>query len=106
MQPSRSAGVVVRIAILLLSLGSWCAGQAHGQCILANPSFELDGSGGAAFGGWSQFGAVGETAVAVHGAQAARVRGPNSGDWDVSGVWQRLDSSAHSEHNNGAEQDR
>jgi hypothetical protein len=88
----RSAGASGRLAVLVcfLSLGS--AGPAVGQCILANPSFELDGSGGSVFGGWNQFGQVGEVAIADHGAQAARVTGPNSGDWDVSGYWQRLDS--------------
>lgn len=68
------------------------AGQAWSQCILANPSFELPGSGGGVFGGWSQFGAVGQAPAAVHGSAAARVSGPDYGGWDVSGFWQRLDS--------------
>jgi len=67
-------------------------GQARGQCILANPSFELGGSGGATFGGWNQFGHIGSTTMAVHGAVAAVVTGPDQGGWDVSGYWQRLDS--------------
>ena len=58
------------------------------QCILANPSFELLGSGGATFGGWNQFGRVGSTTIADHGGRAARLLGPNLGGWDVSGVWQ------------------
>lgn len=66
-------------------------GPAAGQCILANPSFEIGGSGGSVFGGWNQFGAVGWVAEAVHGHRAARVSGPNSGDWDVSGFWQSQD---------------
>jgi hypothetical protein len=64
---------------------------APAQCILANPSFEVGGSGGAVFGGWNQFGSVGEAAVASHGLRAARVRGPAGGGWAVSGFWQRLD---------------
>ncbi len=82
-------------ALLSLLLGI-CPGipsLAHGQCILANPSFEINGSGGAVFGGWSQFGQVGRVHVASHGSQAARVSGPDSGGWGVSGFWQRLDSS-------------
>ncbi len=81
--------------LLIVALGI-CTGipsLAHGQCILANPSFEINGSGGAVFGGWSQFGHVGRVYVASHGSQAARVSGPDSGGWGVSGFWQRLDSS-------------
>jgi hypothetical protein len=63
------------------------------QCILANPSFELPGSGGATFGGWNQFGSVGSSEDATHGFRAARVSGPNAGGWDVSGYWQRLDTA-------------
>ena len=48
-------------------------------------------SAGAVFGGWNQFGVVGSVAEAYHGAQAARVSGPNIGGWDVSGFWQRQD---------------
>ena len=63
------------------------------QCILANPSFEIGGSGGAVFGGWNQFGAVGPVSLAEHGRRAARVSGPNSGDWGVSAFWQSHDGS-------------
>ncbi|MDO9695035.1 MAG: FlgD immunoglobulin-like domain containing protein [Candidatus Latescibacteria bacterium] len=63
-------------------------GPAFAQCILANPSFEIGGSGGATFGGWNQFGTVGSTSLSHHGARAARVIGPNQGSWDVSGFWQ------------------
>jgi len=83
---------IIRMLALLLGLGGAIAGQASGQCILANPSFELGGSGGVVFGGWNQFGAFGLVTIATHGAQAARVSGPNNGGWDVSGYWQRLDS--------------
>lgn len=65
---------------------------ALGQCMLANPSFELAGSGGATFAGWNQFGSVGSSTDATHGFDAARVSGPGLGGWDVSGFWQRLDS--------------
>ena len=63
------------------------------QCIIANPSFELSGSSGEVFGGWNQFGDVGSTSNAVHGFKAARVTGPNTGNWDVSGYWQQFDTS-------------
>jgi len=57
--------------------------------MLANPSFELAGSG-TVFAGWNQFGPVGSSVTPAHGALAARVTGPNSGSWDVSGYWQSL----------------
>jgi hypothetical protein len=60
--------------------------------MLANPSFELSGSGGATFGGWNQFGTVGSSSQTTHGARSARVSGPNTGGWDVSAYWQRLDT--------------
>jgi hypothetical protein len=65
---------------------------AHAQCILANPSFEIGGSGGNAFGGWNQFGNVSATEFVTHGSLAARLRGPDWGGWDVSAVWQQFDS--------------
>jgi hypothetical protein len=77
---------------LLSVLGLLGAAEVRGQCILANPSFEIRGQGGATFGGWNQFGDVGWTADASHGSLAAQVTGPNIGDWGVSGYWQRLDS--------------
>jgi hypothetical protein len=67
------------------------ANGAQAQCILANPSFEIGGTSGKVFGGWNQFGSVGSSANATHGAKAARVSGPNTGNWDVSGYWQRFD---------------
>lgn len=68
------------------------AAGANGQCILANGSFELAGSGGNAFGGWNQFGVVASSTAASHGHRAARVAG-SGGSWTVSAVWQRLDSA-------------
>jgi hypothetical protein len=70
---------------LICGLG-W-TGAAAAQCLLANPSFELPGSG-ATFAGWNQFGPTGFSTEASHGQRAARVTGPNSGNWDVSGYWQ------------------
>ncbi|HEX6792008.1 MAG TPA: FlgD immunoglobulin-like domain containing protein [Candidatus Krumholzibacteria bacterium] len=64
---------------------------AAAQCILANPSFELAGSGGAVFGGWSQFGPCGSSTTATHGHKSAKVSGPNLGGWDVAGYWQAFD---------------
>jgi hypothetical protein len=67
--------------------------DALGQCLLANPSFEISGTGAFVFAGWNQVGAVGASTSATHGARAARVSGPNTGDWDVSAYWQRLETS-------------
>jgi hypothetical protein len=74
-----------------LFLVLFAANGAQGQCMLANPSFEIGGSSGKVFGGWNQFGSIGSSTNATHGAVAARVTGPNLGGWDVSGYWQRLD---------------
>jgi hypothetical protein len=84
------AGLAFLIAICLLAPG--LSRVAAAQCMLANPSFEIAGSAGATFGGWNQFGAVGSSTLALHGAKAARVSGPNTGNWAVSGLWQRFDS--------------
>jgi hypothetical protein len=81
---------VSRIALLLFALLLPAVGRA--QCILADPSFEVGGGGGAVFGGWSQFGPVGSHPDAPHGAAAARVTGPDQGGWDVAAFWQRLDT--------------
>ena len=83
----------IRLAVCLLLLFV-ASIPASGQCILANPSFEMTGSGGMVFGGWNQFGAVGQSGDAIHGALAARVSGPNAGGWDVSGFWQSMDCAA------------
>ncbi len=85
---------LTRVNRTILGLGALAlllASQASGQCILANPSFELLGQGGAAFGGWNQFGVVGVSSQAVHGSRAAQVTGLDQGGWDVSAVWQPLD---------------
>jgi len=67
---------------------------AAGQCQVANPSFELLGYGGQVFLSWNQINTVQEsTSFTAHGQLAARLQGPNSGDWDVSGVWQALDTA-------------
>jgi hypothetical protein len=81
------------LAAALLLFGAAASQDAFGQCILANPSFEVSGSGGQTFGGWNQFGLVGSSTDATHGAAAARLSGPDLGGWDVSGYWQRLDSA-------------
>jgi hypothetical protein len=81
-------GFVSFLAFVLLS-----AIPAHAQCILANPSFELSGSVSVQFSGWYEFGDIGTVTEAAHGFQAARVTGPNTGDWGVSGFWQQLTAS-------------
>lgn len=83
--------MIVLAALVLLAATS--AGRAYGQCMLANPSFELPGSAGATFAGWSQFGSVGSASNATHGAVSARVSGPSLGGWDVSAYWQSLDAA-------------
>lgn len=79
------------LACLLLVVTG--AGEAGAQCLLANPSFEIAGSGGSVFGGWNQFGPVGWTSAAPHGHRAARVSGPDQGGWDVAAFWQPLDTA-------------
>jgi hypothetical protein len=79
------------VLTLSLSLAVVSAGSAAGQCILANPSFEIGGQAGAVFGGWNQFGAIGAVTGAYHGAQAARVSGSNTGSWELSAFWQSQD---------------
>lgn len=81
-----AASTLLLATVILATLAT--ALPTAAQCILANPSFELLGSGGATFGGWNQFGRVGSTTIADHGGRAARLLGPNLGGWDVSGVWQ------------------
>jgi hypothetical protein len=86
---SRAGSLIVSLALLLAVSGH----DAAAQCMLANPSFEVAGSGGNRFAGWNQFGAVGASTSATHGAVAARVSGPNQGGWDVSAYWQRQDAA-------------
>ena len=83
----------IRVLPVVLAFIVTGVGGASGQCLLANPSFELAGSGGAVFAGWNQFGSRGSVSTATHGARAARVTGPNSGGWGVSAFWQRQDTA-------------
>jgi len=83
---------ILLVAVFLLTIFIETK-QALAQCIIANPSFEMTGSSGEVFGGWSQFGNVGSTSSAVHGFKAARVTGPDNGNWDVSGYWQQFDTA-------------
>ncbi len=81
-----------RISLLLtLLLGLGLMAGLRAQCALANPSFEIAGSGEAVFRGWDQFGVIGSTDTAWHGSTAARVSGQNSGSENESGFWQQLD---------------
>jgi len=61
-----------------------------GQCMLANPSFEVTGSENN-FTGWEQFGITNSSSDALQGSYAAEVMGTNNGSWDVSAYWQTLD---------------
>lgn len=81
------------LALAMAGLVEIAPRDARAQCMLANPSFEIGGQSGAVFGGWSQFGPVGTSTAAVHGALAARVSGPNTGGWDVSAFWQAQTSA-------------
>jgi hypothetical protein len=85
--------VVLPLAGAIVLLLSTASAPARAQCLLANPSFEVLGSGGQVFGGWNQFGVVGVAADAPHGSKAARASGPNTGTWDVSGFWQWFGSA-------------
>lgn len=82
-----SIAVSLFVAMLCISPLSFA------QCMLANPGFEIAGSGGSAFASWNQFGPVSATTDATHGTQAARLTGANMGSWDLSAVWQQLDSA-------------
>jgi len=83
----------MRLILLSWAFVLLASGVTSSQCLLANPSFELTGSGGSNFGGWNQFGNTGISTDATHGHLAARVTGPDLGGWDVSGYWQKLDTS-------------
>ena len=80
------------ILLFIAAIALLVAGNAASQCILANPSFELPGSG-TVFGGWNEFGVFGSSANATHGSVAAVVSGPDLGGWDVSGFWQQFDTA-------------
>lgn len=87
---------MIRVTVLIAALCSALAffpQDATAQCIIANPSFEIGGSGSQVFGGWNQFGVVGSVSNAPHGSKAARVTGPNLGGWDVSAFWQAFDTA-------------
>jgi hypothetical protein len=83
----------ISAAALVAALFALVPAVATGQCMLANPSFEIVGQSGNVFGGWSQFGSVGSSTTASHGRLAARVSGPNTGNWDISAFWQPEASS-------------
>ncbi|MCC6650568.1 MAG: hypothetical protein IT348_05420 [Candidatus Eisenbacteria bacterium] len=83
----------ISTAALVAALCALAPAAASGQCMLANPSFEIVGQSGNVFGGWSQFGSVGSSTTASHGRLAARVSGPNTGSWDISAFWQPETSS-------------
>lgn len=89
LQLALMSGVLLLAALVGLPGGN----PALAQCILANPSFEIAGSGGQVFGGWNQSESVGSSTDATHGSKAARVSGPNYGGWDVSSFWQEMDTS-------------
>ena len=84
----------MKVPGIVLALGLFLAVDASAQCMLANPSFELAGSSGLTFAGWSQQGIVGVSSRATHGHVAARVIGPNTGNWDISSYWQSQACSA------------
>ena len=88
MHPKNTCSVMAVVLILVTVF----AGTAMGQCILTNTSFEIGPSGQRVFAGWEQFGAIGSVSETSHGHQAARISGPNSGDWDLSGFWQTHDA--------------
>lgn len=83
--------ILVNSLLILLIFIIGFNNKLAGQCILANPSFEIEGSEGNIFAGWDQFGSVDYDTTAVHGSFAAKTSGPNYGGWDVSAFWQRLD---------------
>jgi hypothetical protein len=89
MHPKKNLPTLALVLILVTAF----SGAAAGQCILANPSFEIGPSGMRVFAGWEQFGSIGSVNVTIHGSQAARVSGPNSGSWDLSGFWQSQDGA-------------
>ena len=87
---SRVGFCVLAVTLLLGLVGGQ---EAHAQCMLANPSFELTGTSGNIFPGWNQFGSVSASIDATHGAYAAKLVGPNLGGWDMAAYWQRFDTA-------------
>ncbi|UCH85527.1 MAG: T9SS type A sorting domain-containing protein [Candidatus Latescibacterota bacterium] len=87
---------MTRVALYWLTTVFLCGfglQQAGAQCILTNPSFEIGDSGANVFAGWNQWGVVGSSTDATHGSVAAKVIGPNWGEWQTSGYWQQMDTS-------------
>jgi hypothetical protein len=82
------------IILAAVSLAWLATASASAQCIMTNPSFELGSASDQIFGGWNEFGDVGMVTTAVHGHRAARVRGPDSDGWGISGFWQPFDTEA------------
>ncbi|MCF7920856.1 MAG: T9SS type A sorting domain-containing protein [Candidatus Cloacimonetes bacterium] len=87
MQPANCFALIIMMFIALTS-------PLSGQSLLANPSFEVTGTGGNIFAGWNQFGIVASDPEAYHGSYAARVSGADQGGWDLSAFWQQLDCAA------------
>ena len=66
------------------------------MCQVANPSFEIPGQNGNVFGGWYQHNNVSASdELTSHGNVAVKVIGPLERDFDISAVWQRLDTSSN-----------
>jgi hypothetical protein len=87
---------MIRVWFYLLTTVFFCVlgtNAAQAQCILTNPSFEVGDSGANVFAGWNQFNVVGSSTDASHGSMAAKVIGPNWGEWQTSGYWQQMDCS-------------
>jgi hypothetical protein len=86
-----------RISFLLLLIGLLYPGitSLNAQAVLANPSFEITGSGATVFNGWNQWGTTDSSPVASHGFLAARLSGQNNGSANESGYWQRLNCAVN-----------
>ncbi|MEO1128794.1 MAG: hypothetical protein AAFX05_03690 [Planctomycetota bacterium] len=64
---------------------------AAGQCLVANPSFEV----GRGLDGWNWFNSVSiDAGAALHGNNEVAIAGPNSNAWGISAVWQPFDAAA------------
>jgi len=55
--------LLILSVLLVLSFGA----ALNAACAIANPSFEVPGTGAAVMRGWEQFGITGSTSTAVHG---------------------------------------
>jgi hypothetical protein len=85
--------LLICLCSLLCLAGLSFPASLSAESILANPSFEIAGSGGNNFAGWNQFGATGTTGQALHGSLAAGVGSQNNGSLNVSGYWQPLEGA-------------